>query len=238
MLTEISRLQLLSHASKRIDKLNPQLASEVRQQIGWAVSADDLAASGESVMDDWLVVGQENDIEEKLRVQKSWLWGSKSGRLGCVIQFAVAKTAFAESYLIGSSFNATATFYPGTSKYRLAISNPETPQQPIERGSVTAKGVDIAGLLQHASSRLALQPWLEEVVVVLSQMQVIPTENSWHCVDRAGHCLPLRGGPYWNCLAETGGSAVDLLASWNFHRLKLISALYSDRVVDLSLRSD
>src|SRR5260370_15789372 len=80
LLDELGRLALLTHAYRRSEQLDTLLQEDVRQMIGWTLSQEEVGARGEIVSDDWLILGQTLDEEERVRVQRTWLLGIRSQR--------------------------------------------------------------------------------------------------------------------------------------------------------------
>src|SRR5690606_3317990 len=118
-LTEgIGRLALILRAYRRLPELSPPLQAEVRALIGWTLTQEELAAAGETVEDVWAVLGQYITDEDRLRVQRSWLWGLKTRRAALVLQFAAAGAAFAEIIVPGMRFAGRLTYYPGACPQR------------------------------------------------------------------------------------------------------------------------
>ena len=75
MLEKLGRLALAVQAYRRLDELPQGLQADVRQIVGWTYSQEEVAASGERVRDNWVVVGQVEEHFEKLRGQRTWIVG-------------------------------------------------------------------------------------------------------------------------------------------------------------------
>src|SRR5690606_35724613 len=117
----LGRLALILRAYRRLPDLGPSLQAEVRSLVGWSINQDELATVGESVEDMWAVVGQYVTDEDRLRVQRSWLWGLKSRRAAMVLQFSAAGATFPETIVPGVRFFGRLIFYPGASSQRVRI---------------------------------------------------------------------------------------------------------------------
>ena len=61
--------------------------SEVRSLIGWTQLQDELLQQ-EGLADEWLVLGQRNEVEDRLQVQRTWLRGADTGRYALILTFA------------------------------------------------------------------------------------------------------------------------------------------------------
>lgn len=233
MLAEMSRLQLLVHAARRQESLRPELASEIRQLIGWNVTSEELAKHTDQLEDNWLVLAIENDVEEKLRVQKIWLYGAASSEIGYYMQFAPGSVPFNQSFLIGGLFKAKVTFYPGVSRMRVALSAIEEASDGFR--SINAKS--IADNLVGAAESLGRNPWLDEVPVCIADAVAQPTDSGeWFIVDTTGDALPMGRAEFWEFMALTGGRPVHVFGTWSFGRVKPLSLLIDNSILDVSRR--
>lgn len=231
MLGEMSRLQLLVHAARRQDQLRPQLAAEIRQMIGWNVSQEELAAHADQVEDNWLVVAIENDVEEKLRVQKVWLYGATSKEFAYYLQFAPGTMPFNDAFMIGSKFKAKATFYPGVTRMRVSLGIKGSSNQV----DFSLDATNIEENLERASTRLSQNPWLDETPISIKDAVVNPTESGeWFVIDSTGDALPLRRSEYWSILALTGGHPATLFGTWSFGRVNLLSLQLGESIFDVA----
>src|SRR5207244_102092 len=75
--------------------------ADIRALIGWTQSQEELLGKT-GVRDMWRVVGQEEEEEDRLRVQRTWLQGKESGRFALVLQFAAPGQAAEMSLILGT----------------------------------------------------------------------------------------------------------------------------------------
>ena len=218
LLAELGRIRLLMHAFRRIDELDPALAGEVRQLVGWNVSKEELEQQGEKLRDTWVVAGQWVDDDERIRTQRSWVVGRQSGRWGLILQFAPGPQPFAESIVPGTEQEGMLVFYPGALRVRAKFASRE--------GSVSAlrerpPGYDTAtAFLKAFADLLARQPWLHAYGGVFREATVVRAASGWFVRDREGCGLPLAGSDHWRALAVTGGHPCDIAAEWDGRRLR------------------
>jgi hypothetical protein len=219
----MGRIKLLTHAGRRIDELEPGLASDVRQMIGWNVSQEELDKEGERLSDTWVVAGQWIDEDERVRAQRSWVIGRQTGRSGLILQFVAGTQPFSESIVAGTEQQGTLVFYPGASRLRAKFVSRE--------GSVAAvqgrlPGCDtIDAFLAEVSELLSRQPWLGAFGGVLRDVTVLRAGEAWLVRDSAGSALPLAGQNHWKALALAGGHPCDLAGEWDGYRLRLLGLL-------------
>lgn len=224
LLLELGRLALLTHAFRRLDTLEPELGEEVRQLLGWTVSREELAARGERVPDEWLVLGQWVDEDGRLRVQRNWLRGTATGRDALVLQFAPGTGPFPETLVPGTRITADLAFWPSTYPLRALVAERRGGASPWTRPLPGHAGV--GDFLAAVANALARQPWVEHFPCVLRDVTpAVAADGTWHVVDRAGESLPLKGAEHWRLLALSGGAPLDLAGEWDGDRLLPLGAV-------------
>ncbi|SMC27840.1 SWIM zinc finger [Andreprevotia lacus DSM 23236] len=217
LLSELGRLALTIRAFERIDSLPPELQHSLRAAVGFTVKEEDVLAAATPQRDEWLVIGQALDEDERVRVQRSWLQGRHSGQIALLLQFAVGTQPFAQRWLPGSSFAAELAFWPGALPQRAMLKGTA---EPAAAPTAFTHRHSIDSLLQHAAQALASQPWLERVALVLADLVPVHQNERWYAVQPDGQALPLAAGDYWHWLAMGGGVPRDTAVEWDGHTLR------------------
>lgn len=220
LLAELGRIKLMIHAFNRLDHLSPKLQNDLRQMIGWTVNKDELEADGERVEDSWIVIGQSTDDEERVRSQRSWLTGRRTGRMALYLQFAVGSQPFAESLVPGTEQQGTLVFYPGASPQRARFASRDETLNIVEQRIPGHESID--AFLESVSTSIAAQPWLSGFAGVLNQITIAWHDEQFLIRDMTGNALPLTTPftQHWKLAALTGGHPFDLCAEWNGFCLK------------------
>lgn len=216
LLSELGKLALLTHAFQREEQLEPGMREEVHQLIGWSLTQDEVSVQGETICDDWLILGQVVREEERGKTQRTWLSGQRSGRSAMILQFSMAGQPFAETFALGSHQEAELTFWPGAYPQRAFLRNRLGTIAPITDPLPGGESIDT--FLTSVARALACQPWLERFLCVLSTVLPVCAEQGtrWHVRDAAGQALPLvEAESSWLLLALSGGQPVDLAAEWD-----------------------
>ena len=217
LLARMARLHLLLEAYGRIDTLSPDLAADVRGQLGWTVTQEAVLEL-DGVRDHWGVVGRNVTEEDRLRVQRTWLWGRETRRGALLLHFAPLGTARSEAkpvdptFVPGTAFDGTLVFFPSATPLRAIVK---------ERAGAVAWASDqgyasISEAVAATAAADARMPWIESHPMLLRG--AIPTMMSPLRVrDAAGHWLPLsyRFRDRWRLLAVSGGTAIPLFGEWN-----------------------
>lgn len=215
LLAQLGRLALLTHSYRQLEQVNASLQEDIRQMIGWNLGQEEVAARGESVRDDWLILGQVFDDEEQVRVQYTWLYGVNTKREALILQFSAAGTPFPEVFPLGACQQAELLFWPGAYRQRVRINARHGAIIPI-RESLPGE-TEIEAFLASFANALAQQPWLERGLCLLQG--IVPLycggETGWYVRDRRGSALPLAQGDHWQLQALSGGYPVDLASVWD-----------------------
>jgi hypothetical protein len=220
---ELGRLALLTAAYRRADTLDPALRDDVRQLVGWTLSAEEVAARGARVADDWLILGVITEEEGQLRTQRVWLQGATSQRNAQLIQVTPIKSAFAETFAPGDWMTADLFFRPGAYALRANLGKRrDAPQRAAKLSGPDA----IDGFLRAMSDALARQPWLDRLPCVLQSVVPIhrKSDGAWFLRDATGAALPIHSGRHWTLLALSGGYPLSVAGEWERDRLSLLGA--------------
>jgi hypothetical protein len=218
LLGELGRIKLALHAFQRIDQLDPALASDLRQWIGWTISSEELEKVGEKVIDDWMILGQWIDEEDKLRVQRTWCLGSSSQKLSLVLQFVIGAAPFPIQLTPGTQQRGAMIFYPGAGRQRAQFALREEQIVPLKTEMIGH--VSIESFLQTVAVDLSRLPWLSAFGCLLQQVTLARSEERWFIRDSAGQSLPLIDFDAWKLLALSGGHPFHLAGEWDGMNLR------------------
>ena len=210
-------------AGGRLDALDPPLQADVRQLVGWNLKEDEVVAAGDLVEDDWLVLGQFVDDDERFRIQRTWLKGLRSGRVAMILQFAAGMAPFGETFAPATHFEATLAFWPSAFPLRALVHARQAVAVPWHD---RLPGADrFASCLDDAAAALGRLPWLgRHLCVVCDVVPVVGPEERWSLVDRDRAALPLAGTGTWSLLALSGGNPIDVAAEWDGRVLRPLFA--------------
>jgi hypothetical protein len=231
MLAHMGRLQLLMEGSRRLAELEAGLQADVRTALGFTESKDDVASTGDVVTDEWLVVGKVLNMEDRLKVQRTWLRGASSGRACLVLDFAAGGQSLDQSLIPGTRFEGDVRFYPGRRPLRGLVVSRRSDPQPLDRfrgdeSVESALGV-FAGLL-------AANPFLERGPIALESVEPLQSSDGWFVVDSQGTAMRLAGGPAcWRVLAMSGGRPLGVFGEWEGRRLTLVGAVADGQFANL-----
>jgi hypothetical protein len=213
LLGELGLLHLAVAGYRRLDTLPPAEQADVRAVVGWTHGQDEVL-TGAPVRDHWLVLGQHVSEEDKLRVQRTWLWGQGSGRAALVLHFAAAKQPLDASLVLGTRLDADLAFYPSAYPLRALVKARHAPPLPLD--DLPGYPTLAAGLAAYAAG-LAAYPWLDLFPLPLTGVVPVRAGAGWAVRDAAGQVLPLspRFTRGWHLLALSGGQPLGLFGEWD-----------------------
>ena len=208
------------------------LRDDVRALLGWNVGREEVL-SGAHVADRWAVLARTVIEQERLRVQRTWLWGLSSGRPALLLDFAPPGGVLAPRPAPGMAMTGSLAFHPGAAPLRALVAGEPSDLSPAP-GSFGGPGGAQAAL-SAVSQAVAANPWLEEWPVVLSAAVPDGRDGGAWSVETADGALPLGGGEdaRWRLLAVSGGRPVSLFGLWNGDALLPLAAGDGVRTVPL-----
>lgn len=223
LLASLGRLSLLCQAFRRIASLDPALAEDVRQAVGWSLSQDEVVARGEAVTDEWAVLGQRLSQEDRLRVQRLWLRGLRTERDAVILQFAAPGQPFQQVLAPGTRLEADLVFWPSAFPQRAMLHTRHTTPEPLCR---LPHGTRCGDCIAQAAQALARQPWLESMPCVLGDaVPVIDADGGWWMRNGDSHALPLVKGEHWRLMALSGGRSLELTGEWDGRQLRPLAVV-------------
>ncbi|HEX8036514.1 MAG TPA: SWIM zinc finger family protein [Ktedonobacterales bacterium] len=234
LLGQVGKVALLTHAYRQRETLAPALQADVRQLVDERLKKEEVTAHGDLVADDWLLLGQIVEEEDKLRAQWTWCIGPRSRRHALILQFAFRQDPFAEMLVPGTHQEATLAFFPGANPLRAQIEARVGEVAPIVGRLPGCDSID--AFLGTVAGMLARQPWQDRFLCVLCDVTIVPNAagGRWRVRDGNGVALPLADGDYWRLLAVSGGHATDFAGEWDGERLRVLGICADDMYYPLA----
>jgi hypothetical protein len=221
LLAGLGRLQLLIDAYRRIDRLPPSLAAEVRTLVGWTQAQESLLERA-GVRDRWHVLGHRQTGDERLRTQHTWLWGTDSARPALILEFAVGNQPLPATLRIGQVVDAELVYFDGAPPLRALIK--ERFQSEPSRHALPAP-VDVITLQARFAALLAENPFMDRWPMVVGPVTTLIDGNAAYFVDLTGRRIA--ASPYfrhgWLFEALAGGSTLTVFGLWDGHMLDPLS---------------
>ncbi|NJP05036.1 MAG: SWIM zinc finger family protein, partial [Chloroflexaceae bacterium] len=186
-----------------------------RAVIGITIEEAEVRAQP-ALRDRWLVVGQQEEEDNRLRSQRTWLWAEQHQRAALVLDFAYGNNPLDKTLIPGQVLDADIAFYPGSYLQRAVVVKQHAVAEAIKsRPAGAAATLDDA--LEHYATALACNPWIETMLLLLDMVWVEVHGSTWVLRDCNNQSLPMsrHSDAGWPLLALSGGHPVLLAAEWN-----------------------
>ncbi|MCU0493914.1 MAG: SWIM zinc finger family protein [Chloroflexaceae bacterium] len=212
LLEQFASMHLLLEGYQRLASLSTEEQADVRTAVGFTLNQDELLA-GTGQRDQWLVLGRREEDEDRLRVQRTWLWGTGSDQPALILKFSVGNQGLEVSHIPGTTLDAELVFFPSTVPLRALVKQLHAPPVALARFPAMPLEQSIARYAQA----LARNPWLERYPLALASMTPLRQGDGWLLRDHNGAALPLAAdfGKTWELLALSGGHPLDVFGEWN-----------------------
>ena len=219
-LERLGLLTLLIEGYRRGTELPEAVRADLRTVIGFTESQEELLSQS-GVSDEWLVVGRCVEVEDRLRVQRSWLLGKQSGRTALVLHFGAGTEPLDTSLPTGAAFRGELVFYPSAQPQRALIKSLE-PAAIFRPTGVSLKSR--ARSVSASTGALAVDRKVPNVDCRLHD------GDAFRLLDEEGRELPLRGLPQnlWKLVAVSGGAPLAIFGEWDGSGLRPMTA-WSER---------
>jgi hypothetical protein len=187
------------------------------------------------VADRWQIIAQSVSLEDKLRVQHTYLLGARSGERALILAFAHGTQPLDATLIPGHAFDGEICRYPGDPVRALVKRKEElAPMAQIQQR------IDIDTLCDQYASERAANPWMEGIVTALAAVRPARGDEKCLLIDAAGRVLRLETSEdaAWTLLAIAGGNPIDVVVHYDGARARPLAALAQGEYVRLMRRSD
>jgi hypothetical protein len=244
MVARLGLLFLLIQGFKRYGELSPATQADLLAAVGWQ-QQEMAAVPGEAVADRWLVLGRRQEVAERQRWQRIWLWGTGSGRFALLAlrtplgQKAGSGPGHSQGICLptGLILPATVWFYPANwpllatldgaqlaggegsangSAGHATGSETEHERERPAGGRLPGTASLEQAIRDYARARTA-NPWLRSYPLALQGVQIEREQERWWLRDAQGHglALPPRFNQGWQLLALATAAPLTLFGEWN-----------------------
>ncbi|MGG6281865.1 SWIM zinc finger family protein, partial [Leptolyngbya sp. AN03gr2] len=175
-------------------------------------------------------VGQRTEVEERLKVRRTWLFGIQSNRFALLLDFAHGNQPFSEHWISGTCLEAEIVFYPSAYPLRALIKARQEAAQ-LTRAPL---GMSVSEAIGKYGSAIAQCPWIEQMPMILSSVILVRDRDCWMLRDAEEHYLPYRSDTdNWTLLALSGGHSFTAFGEWNGKEFRLLSSWIGDELYGL-----
>lgn len=235
LLREAALLHLAREGWSRVTELPTEAQADLRAVLGFNVSQEEVLAQP-IVRDRWLVLGHRVEEEERMRVQRTWLFGEQSHRAALCLSFSAGPNQPLDVSLVpGTTLDAELVFFPSAWPLRALVKQRFGQPGSAVPAPAGLRHQTIADANAFAAAAFTANPWLERVPFGLAAVVPCRRADAWLVRDDAGHCLPLAVGEpeAWRLLALSGGHPLALAGEWDGAALRPLGLWSEGRFLPL-----
>ncbi len=229
----MAELYAFSQGFDRLEELPQPLQQELLAISGLSANKKEVQEQGTKERDLWVVMGQEEGVQEQLRYQRAWLWGVNCQRAALLLEFVYIKAQFETSWKLGQAIRAELAFYPGALKLRAQIVRHEVQQEPVEQ---LGGSVDFAVFYRQFAEVVAANPWVGSFPVLVAGVKPVSSAGKRFLVDEKMQRMPIAAGQEaaWSkLLALSGGLPATVFGLWEEPGFKLLSCVSRQHIHSL-----
>ncbi len=226
---ETGRWFLAARSWVRRDELDEADLGNLRAYLGWAWSQDEIRATP-VVADSWVVEGVHRTEEGRLRAQRTWLRGHRTGRRVIVLDFAAVGGSLGIAHVVGSVVDTPVHLYPGAGVRRAIFAS--DPSATVERGALgSITGHQALSALWAAG--VTENPFLSRLPATVSGRLQVDTDST-ELVDDDGRSLRLlTGDDRWTLPAIAGPGRTTMFGELEEREFRPLSLQLGGDVVPL-----
>ncbi|NLR60606.1 SWIM zinc finger family protein [Chitinophaga polysaccharea] len=207
-LHQLLRIYLVIQGYRHQDQLPAALQQDLRTLIGFSQSQEELKAQT-GIIDTWQVLGKQTSEEDKLVIERYWLYGINSRRSALILQFFVrGQQAAATSLTPGTCLKAELVYYPSAAPLRALIK--QQIQLPMNH---TFQGLEgWKEVVQTQTNMGSVFPLYNDQVYTITALTPVWYQEQWWLQDGRQQLMPIRKGfPHiWKLLAFSGGAPLPM----------------------------
>jgi len=225
-LKKISKTYLLTSAFKNIEKFPPERQKEIQTLLGKSVTKDEVL-KGKTVRDDWLILGVISETEDRLRIEKVWLFGQKTERFAMILNFYAGAQMPTQVYMPGSVLEAEVVYYPETFPLRILVKETFTTKEIIKPFGI--ENLDL--MTSRITDVLAINPFIEEIPFLFNSVSIRKEAEDWFLADAKNKCFLLNNSAE-ECrqiLATSLGNPMNCFAIYKNEKLFIHSVRVDNR---------
>jgi hypothetical protein len=222
MLRQTALIHLAREGWSRIAFVPEIVQADLRSTIGFTSNQENVLAQP-GVRDRWIVAGQRIEEDERLRTQRTWLFGTSTRRPALCLSFSAGPSQPLDISLVpGTTVDAELVFFPSAWPLRALVKERHGSPQSI---LPALPHQSIAAANAFAAEALLANPWVERVPFAVAVVTPLHRAQGWLIRDQDGDALPLAisDAKAWVLYSLSGGNPISLAGEWDGEDLTPLS---------------
>lgn len=236
LLERLSMLHLAVEAFASINELPEPLQADLRTLIGFTISQEELLQNEAGIFDEWQILAKRVELEDRLKIQRTWLRGKNTNRWALVLHFAHGMTPLDISLSPGFSFEGELVFFPGAYPLRALVKKKGSGMKQVDGFKVYPR---LSSFCTDFAEAISENPFLEQFPLALENIRIyLDKNNRSFLVDDDGLLLPLKTNPKlaYHMLALSGGKPMGISGEWNGESVLPLSCFVGSKYYSLEAR--
>jgi len=183
------------------------LKEDVRNWIGFTQNQDELKEQP-GISDIWMVLGKQLTEEDNLTTERTWFYGTQSGKYAMVLQFSVRGQGVLLSLAPGMQLQAELVFFPSAQPMRAIIKT-----QATSNTVITINGFKNWSQVAEAETNVnASLPFGPERPFIVHQVTPVFHASQWWLSDVEKSLVQLKDSwkNLYTLLSLSGGDPLDI----------------------------
>ncbi len=231
MLAEFTQFYLLAKGCKNLDKLPKLLQTELLTVAGVNIQKKDLLPL-QGVVDEWVVFGILEGIDDNLNFRRTWLYGLKEQKSVLILDFSFGDAGYESNWSVGQIFQAELVYYPSNYPMRVIVKENLGNVEFVENidGFQTLKE-----FFEGYSKAISKNPWIMDFPCLLEQIRPIIKNGKLSLVDKKKKYIPAlnKGNIGWKLIALSGGHPITVFGEWSGEIFVPLSVISGQSVIAL-----
>ncbi len=231
---EIAELFLFVRQFKQYHSLSESQKMGWLQQAGISLKKKDVLALQDPISDYWIVLGQREGEDDRLRWRQTWLWGEGYQDAALILDFAWGGNPFEGAYKVGVALQADLCFYPSPLPQRALLKDVLLKDRPFAR----LEGQDsISAFTLQYTRALAEAPGVRQIAGLLQEVIPFYQDGVFQCCDQDGYYLTLKVEKTsgWQLVATSAGQGIMLFGLFDGESFEPYSAVANQRIIEIKI---
>jgi hypothetical protein len=187
---------LLIEAFKNSQNLSAEWQQSIKNLIGWNQSPKELLLNteAEKIKDVWIVLGQEQEENDGIIVQRNWLWGTNTNRSALILNFGTPFSPLENTVLPGTMIEAVLSFFPSVLPHRAVLNMQKRFVETLDDTPNFLANWTMA--FQERTAQLSKYPFVQDIPMIISELRLVLNKKQSVLCDNTLHFYTI--SPSWS----------------------------------------
>ena len=231
MLLELAQFYLLAKGFRKLEELPKSLQTELLSISGLNIRKDELLPQ-KGVVDNWMVIGVIEGIDDNLNFRRTWIYGEKTDRIALILEYVFGDASYSTNWNVGQAFQAEVVYFPSSYPMRVIVKE-NLGNVDVESGIEGFKSLEI--FFEHYSKAIAKNPWILDFPCMIEEVVPVIKKDKLLLVDKKQKQISAlnKANKGWKLLALSGGHPITVFGEWSGELFIPLSVISNKQVIAL-----